>query len=110
VAACVRRQVSAVIVRAKRRALRIGSKGELQKAHSRQSKLVAQLFHGRRNHAQVLRHYRQFAKRVFERRKETFSRPFYPASVNRRRLAAGNLPVRFKAAKVIKPHHFKKCK
>ena len=55
-------------MRTKRRPLRIVAEGKLQQAHAREAELVAQLFDGRSDDAQIFGDDRQFAKGVLQRR------------------------------------------
>jgi hypothetical protein len=56
-------------------ALRIIAERELQKTHARQTELLPQFLHRRSDHAQVLRHNRQFAKCVLQRRQKSSPGP-----------------------------------
>ena len=95
-------------MRTKRWTLRIIAERELQKTHPRQAELLPQVLHWRSDYAQIFRHNRQSAKRVLHGRQKILSRPFDPAPVDGGRFAGGNLPVRFKAAEMIEPHHIEK--
>src|ERR1700690_2957082 len=92
-------------MRTKRWPLRIVSEGELQEAHAGQPELVAQLFDGWSDNAEVLGDDRQSAEGVLQRAEEFFSWTLDPFSVHRGGLAAGNFPVSFEAAEVVEPDH-----
>src|ERR1035441_1327450 len=92
-------------MRTKRRALRIVAKCKLQKTHTWEMELLAQSFYGRSDDAQIFGNDWQFAKCTLQCQKQIFSRTFDPAAVDRLFFVARYLPIRFKAAEVVEPHH-----
>ena len=86
----------------------ITGEGELQHLHSRQIKLIAQRSHLLRHHTQIFGDDRKIAQRRFKRVEKNRARPLDPLAHLRRRHPKRNLPIGFKAAKVIEPrdvHH-----
>ena len=74
------------------------------------SETIAQGLDLGRDHPEVLCKNRQAAQRTLHSFEQRRTRAFYPSSVDRRRLRAGNLVVRFESAEVVKANHIEHLK
>src|SRR5439155_12590552 len=88
------------------RRVRVGARAAerpVEHHHPRETELVAQPVHGRRDQAEVLRDYRQLAERALDGAEELGARAAAPVAAPRRLVLLRDRPVGDEAAEVIDP-------